>query len=311
MDELTLLRELDADTPPPAPRAMYDARMRLRYEVAYERDRRRPSQAPRVLATAAIGVGAIVLGGGEEATTPEPRVQLTAAGEWLEAAARDAAAEADVPGTVPRDDQYLYVREVTEERPLDGSGPRRRYVDEGWTAVGPDRPSRFNMRGRLYDTQVANWPPRRYEDLRRMPTDPGRLLLVTRDGPELETVDTPLTASDYFMAYGFLLTMLHDDAPMPPDLRAAIFDALARIPGVEMTDEVVDARGRRGVGFTGPDRPGYKGSDPLWQTVIIDPETYEYLGSRGTAVREEDGERVEQVSAVVERAVVDRIGQRP
>ena len=68
MDELTLLRELDADTPPPAPRAVYDARMRLRYE-------------------------------------------LTAAGAWLEAAARDAAAEAGVPGAVPRDDQYLYSAE--------------------------------------------------------------------------------------------------------------------------------------------------------------------------------------------------------
>ena len=36
MDELTLLRELDADTPAPEPRAMYAARSRLRYEIARE-----------------------------------------------------------------------------------------------------------------------------------------------------------------------------------------------------------------------------------------------------------------------------------
>jgi hypothetical protein len=44
---------------------------------------------------------------------------------------------------------------------------------------------------------------------------------------------------------------------------------------------------------------------------IIDADTYEYPGQRDTLVRDEDGEEVEQVSAVVARGVVDRLGQRP
>jgi hypothetical protein len=49
-----------------------------------------------------------VLGGDEDVATPGTKVQLTAAGEWLTAAARDAGAEAGVTGAVPRDGQYLY-----------------------------------------------------------------------------------------------------------------------------------------------------------------------------------------------------------
>jgi hypothetical protein len=89
--------------------------------------------------------------------------------------------------------------------------------------------------------------------------------------------------------------LLRHDPPMPGGLRPAIFEALARIPGVEMTEEEVDARGRHGVGFKGP--------MPRFPVDIIEPGTYEYLGQIDAGD--------EQRSAVVKRAVVDRIGQRP
>jgi hypothetical protein len=57
---------------------------------------------------AAVAIGTVVLGGDEDVATPGTKVQLTAAGEWLTAAARDAGAEAGVTGAVPRDGQYLY-----------------------------------------------------------------------------------------------------------------------------------------------------------------------------------------------------------
>jgi hypothetical protein len=308
MDELTLLRELDADAPPPAPRAMYAARSRLRYEIAYERDRRRPSQAPRVLATAvamaaAIAVGAIVLGGGEQAATAEVRVQLTAAGDWLSAAARDAAAEAGVPGAVPRDDQYLYRRDAVKERPLDGGGAVMRFVDESWLPVDGSGITRTSERGRSWDSP-AGWMPVSYEFLKGLPTDPAQLVVYARSWPEDgRKIPAPMTEDDYVTAYVALMGLLRADPPMPAGLRAAMFDALARIPGVEMTDDEVDARGRRGVGFKGP--------RPLFPIDILDAETFEYLGQRSTLVRDEDGERVEQRIAVVGRGVVDRIGQRP
>ena len=303
MDELTLLRELDADSAPPEPRAMYAARWRLRCEVAYERDRRRPWQAPRLLATAvamaaAVAGGVVVLGGEEGVVAPEPQVQLTAAGEWLS----DAAAEAGVPGAFPRDDQYLYRKEIIVDRPLDGEGAPMRFVDEHWLPVGGQGIVRSSERGRSWESP-AGWMPVSHEDLRKLPTDPGQLLLYARAWPDDgRSIKDPMTDDDYFTAYFALMGLLRADPPMPADLRGAIFDALARVPGVEMTEDEVDARGRPGVGFKGP---------MLSQVDIISPKTYEYLGFRGTLVRDEDGERVEQRSAVVERGVVERLGQRP
>lgn len=310
MDELTLLRELDADAPAPEPRALYAARSRLRHEIAYERARRRPSQAPRLLVTAvavaaAIAIGTSVLGGGEEPARRLPQVQLTAAGDWLTAAARDAAAEAGVPGAVPRDDQYLYRRDLVVERPLDGEGAVLRFRDESWLPVDGEGVMRSSERGRSWDT-AAGWMPVRYAFLKRLPTDPAQLVLYARSWPEDGRTDpAPMSENDYLMSFVALMGLLRADPPMPAGLRPAIFAALARIPGVEMTDGEVDARGRRGVGFRGPwPRPGLP-------VDIIDPDTHEYLGARSVLVRDEDGERVDQRIAVVDRAVVDRLGQRP
>jgi hypothetical protein len=305
MDELTLLRELDADTPPPSPRAMHSARQQLRFELAYERDRR-PSQAPRLFVTAvavaaAVAVGITVLGD-REATAPEPKVQLTAAGEWLTGAARDAAAEAGVPGALPRDDQYLYIRGIVKERPLDGEGARMRFVDEAWLPVDGTGLTRSSERGRSWDSP-AGWMPVSYAFLKRLPTEPGELLLYARSWPLDGRDGPPMSENDYVMSYVALMGLLRADPPMPSGLRAAIYDALARIPGVEMTEGEVDARGRLGVGFKGP--------GPRFPVDILDPDTHEYLGHRDTLVRDEDGERVDQRIAVVQRAVVDRLGQRP
>ncbi len=78
---------------------------------------------------------------------------------------------------------------------------------------------------------------------------------------------------------------------------------MARIPGVVIVDDQVDARGRRGLAIS---RPGPAGD----QAVILDAATYEYLGLRNTGVRA-GGEQVERVSTRVETGVVDAIERRP
>jgi hypothetical protein len=294
MDELTLLRELDAEVPEPEPRAMYAARSRLRHEIAYERDRPSRWQAPRMFATAvvtaaAVAVGAVVLGGDEAARTPETKVQLTAAGEFFTAAARDAAAEAGVSGAVPRDDQFLYRREIL----LEG---RARFVSEFWQPVNGEGLMRTSERGRTWET-AAGWMRLSYAFLDSLPTDPGELVVYARSWPyDGRDASSPMTENDYIQSYVALMGILRENPAMPGDLRAAIFEALARIPGIEMTEDEVDARGRHGVGFK---------AGPRFGVDIVDPDTYEYLGMRGM------NEGVEQRSAVVERAVVDRLGQRP
>jgi hypothetical protein len=224
-----------------------------------------------------------VLGGDEDVATPGTKVQLTAAGEWLTAAARDAGAEAGVTGAVPRDDQYLYRKEILVEG-------ERRFVDEFWLPVGGNGLMRTSERGRTWDTGVS------YPILEHLPTDPGELLVYARSWPFDGRGSEPMSENDYIQSYVALMGLLRDDPVTPDGLRPAIFEALARIPGVEMTADVVDARGRHGVGFK---------AGPRFPVDVIDPDTYEYLGMRGT------NEGLEQRSAVVRRAVVDRIGQRP
>jgi hypothetical protein len=303
MDELTLLRELEAGTPPLRPEARYRARMRLRYEIAYERrPPRTPRLGPLVAAAAAAAVMAVTLVvlDRERAAPPEPRVQLTAAAEALHLAAIAAGAKAT--GPIPRDDQYLYRKEVTEERPLDGTGRTRTYVDENWVSVDGSRPTRNSELGKVWTTTGGGWPTMRFEDLRRLPTDPGQLLLHIRDWPsDGRDRSEPMTPDDYESAYMYLSMLLFHQPPMPPALRAAAFDALARIPGVAIVDDEVDARGRRGVAISRPPLGG--------QAIILDAATHEYLGFSNTDLR--DGERVVRVSSRVATGVVDEIGERP
>jgi hypothetical protein len=305
MDELTLLRELEADVPPVTARARFQARERLDFEIAYER--RPPRRAPLgpVLATATVGAAIAVLVvalEGDEGAPPEPRVQLTAAASALHLAA--IAARAESTGPIPRDDQYLYRKEITEERPIDGTGHTRTFVDENWVSVDGSRPTRNSELGKVWYTTGSGGPPMRFEELRRMPTDPGRLLLAIREWPAGGRESSkPMSEDDFITAYFSLSALLYHQPPMPPELRAAAYDALARIPGVEIVDDEVDLRGRRGLAIS---RPG-AGAD---QAIILDAASHEYLGFRNTDVRE-DGEPIERISSRLAGGVVDEIGERP
>ena len=193
----------------------------------------------------------------------------------------------DLTGPVPRDDQYLYFREIVEQ----DTGAR--VVNETWLPVGGTGMARFIEFGRTWDTPPGSFQVS-YAFLKRLPTDPEELLLYARSWPLDGRDAEPMSEIDYIQSYGALMGLLRADPPMPGGLRPAIFEALARIPGVKMTEDAVDLRGRRGVGFQ---------ATPRFPVEIIEPGTYEYLGQNYRS----EGQR----SAVVERAVVDRIGQRP
>jgi hypothetical protein len=305
MDELTLLRELEADVPPMTARARYDARLRLRYEIAYERRPARTSQLVPLLAgaaTAAVMGGALLVLDDGPATPPEPPIQITSSAAALKIAAQVAGARST--GPIPRDDQYLYRKEITDERPLDGTGPKRTYVDENWVSIDGSRPTRNSELGTVWTTPGGGdgWPPMRFEALERLPTDPGRLLLHIRDWPEdgLER-DDPMSPEDHHLAYDYLSMLLFHQPPMPPALRAAAFEAMARIPGVRTRERVADARGRPGLEIS---RPG------AGQALILDPATYEYLGFSDTDVND-DGVPVSRLSSRVAAGIVDEIGERP
>ena len=99
------------------------------------------------------------------------------------------------------------------------------------------------------------------------------------------------------------MAMLRNWTVMPPGLRVATFEAVAQLPGVKLIEGDSDARGRPGIGIT---RPG----DPVGWHIVVDAETYEYLGFRDVFVRD-DGVRVRRASTEAAHGVVDSLGQRP
>jgi hypothetical protein len=75
-----------------------------------------------------------------------------------------------------------------------------------------------------------------------------------------------------------LLNVLQEGFPSPP-LQAAIFNALAELEGIKVLGDVTDGVGRRGAAIVARVEDGVE-----WQT-IFDPETGEFIGSRGILVK--------------------------
>jgi hypothetical protein len=61
--------------------------------------------------------------------------------------------------------------------------------------------------------------------------------------------------------------------------RAALFDALARIPDVRMTGAAVDRERRKGIGFYYDDDENH-----FRTSIVVDPETHALLGERDTTL---------------------------
>ena len=285
MDEMTIVRELRPEAEPLQTDARYRARAALRYEIAYERGR--PSR-PRRLVAIAAAVALLAVATAVVAIDDE-------VGEPSRVAGRDAGSGLG-PSSIPSGDQFIYTREVLYETPVSGPGVRERFVDEMWRSINGLEPGIESERGRSWKSAPVGegvWPPRSYENLSRLPTDPEALRRAVLEQ----------AGGDEEMAFWQLQTLLRSWTVMPPGLRTAAFEALSRYPGVELIEGDTDARGRRGIGIV---RDGRR----FDSHIIVDAETYEYLGFRDRFVRQ-DGVTVDRVSALVSRGIVDRVGERP
>ncbi|MGW6206314.1 hypothetical protein ACWF9B_22075 [Streptomyces sp. NPDC055089] len=94
---------------------------------------------------------------------------------------------------------------------------------------------------------------------------------------------------------------------MPPKVAAALYRATAKIPGVVVVHDAVDAAGRHGIAI-GREDAG------VMEQLIFDKKTKAFLGEREVAVR--DAGQMKKgdllgVSAVMHRMVVDGLGQQP
>ncbi|GII02012.1 CU044_5270 family protein [Planobispora takensis] len=225
----------------------------------------------------------------------------------------------------PRPDQWLY-RKYVVRQPGQDSEPR---VFEEWTRYDGRQRAGYDPMGRFEVTDVPPDPgdddlsPEAYAGkLRKLPRDPDKLLAHVRgdrhwiDLPAEEahlTEDPDVRAFRVLSLYLEQAAYLGQAAAMPPKLEAAIYRAMARIPGVGVALDVRDAVGRPGIGvFHTP-----AGQPLMREYLVLQPETFRCLGSSRVWLRDEriGSELVfpsgsVYSSAETASAIVDRPGER-
>jgi hypothetical protein len=302
----------DAWETPPAPtdavRAQALAALLVRGRPAPRRSRHRLRIAGAGALALVIAAALLVL---DEPSGNGPQVPLASAAV-LE---RAAAAAERRPFTPPRDDQWIYIEDRIASS--DGGEPqtrsRWRRVDGAGTAwVDESGKLRVElMRGsEQRPLRVAVGPLAGYKTLAALPTDPGALLRwAYRQAADITGAGITEDGDVYAIFNG----MLRDNV-LPPELEAAIYRALKRVPDVTVERTEVAGRPALVVGQT---------EDWLREELMLDAETYRYLGESGTVVRDavidpakagtatgeiEKGRRV--VAERIATAIVDEPGRR-
>lgn len=278
---------------------------------------RGPRMAVRLVAVGALAVaiaaGVTVvqsLGGAEENGNPRRVVPGLPAGPVANAQqvllkAADAAQHRTL--IVPRRDQWAYLETKYWRRGKLG-GPVQMTVDRVWTWVGGTKVAYFDHGKLVVSSTGGGFPPTDYATLAKLPRDPVALIAyVQRQMPPVEN-----RSAGTFRALASML----GGAVWPPDQEAAIYRAMARIPGVTLNRRTTDARGRPALALS-LEVEGW-----LRQEVLLDPVTYAYRGHRATAIKDHKlpGRRsewtlkagtIESQSVRLAAEFVDRPGQRP
>jgi hypothetical protein len=335
-DDLTTLRDcFDAPEAPPAARAFGRAALleraaaetnaavvHLAAAPARSRSRRIGRRVVAVGAAAAVTATAFIVlenvggtghDGRPEAIVPGLSVPAANAAEVLERAAAVSAAKAEfVP---PRDDQWIY----TAERMTGSEGEAM--TQQQWTRADGGAHAWIDEAGKLQIQAMeppSDHPARRgvlegYPLVASLPTDAAALRQWAYDRAEEDWSNGPDSTSEeeIFLFFNHILR----GNVMPPELEAAIFSVLSDLPG--LTIENVEIFGSPAIAV------GYE-SDWLHDEILLDPQSYDYVGERSTVTRdatidpEKAGNTTGQVyegsQVLAQRldiAIVDEAGELP
>ncbi|HEX4818156.1 MAG TPA: CU044_5270 family protein [Nonomuraea sp.] len=293
-----------------------------------------PALSRKALLSGVLGVAATVtLMAGyvfdpADQTPTVQHVMTSEAAKVLEDAALVAESRPLTP--VPGPAQWQYRKSVSSGAGFVGAGGAG--SGEHWTRYDGREVAGLDETGNVRITAVSADPgdddlsPQEYDErLRELPTDPESLLAHIREDShwiELPAGEKGAAKDDADdRAFRGIFTYLQQQAFMPANLEAAMYRALAKIPGVEIKHDVADAAGRRGIGVY---RTPEGGAPDYQQYLIFQPETYRYLGTRVEWLRDSQGEtsvkerkqssfRAGDVYATAELAagIVNEAGQRP
>ncbi|MDP9301923.1 MAG: hypothetical protein M3P43_13685, partial [Actinomycetota bacterium] len=176
----------------------------------------------------------------------------------------------------------------------DGSGQRRQTHD-GQTSVERYAPGELS-----------------WDDYSNLPTDPAKLMDVIRSG----ALGGGNHSSDAVCFQIIGETLMQGYAP--PELRSALYQAAADLPGVELTGNAADHTGRPGVEVSYTHQS-------LREGLVFDPSTSQVLESneayvgpqpvidsiQGAIPGPNPGEQTVGYTVYDEWGVVDAIGERP
>jgi hypothetical protein len=263
----------------------------------------RRRRKPAIIAAAAVAAAAAIT------LALLPRSTPGASPAAMRLLAKIAAAAGAQPSPHVRSRQFSYISSwVSYQVCQGGSGSncvmQKPHETQLWQSVsnqcvtglvredGQDTPLKFSS-NYLHCPYPGDVHDPTYRFLQRLPTNPQALLSLI----EREMQGQLPRPEEAFTTIGDLI----GQAIAPPAVSAALYRAAALIPGVTVVADATDAIGRHGiaVAFT------YQGTRTEW---IFNRQTLLYLGSRSVdlATGATNG-----MSAVMQRAFVDHVGQLP
>jgi hypothetical protein len=153
-----------------------------------------------------------------------------------------------------------------------------------------DRPCEF----------IASFAHPNQEYMASMSRDPAELLAQLREMTKGGGKATPDS-----MAFQLVSGFLHE-RNVPADLRMAFYRVLAKLPTIEITENVPNLAGHEGTSFAVPDKN-------FRHEIIVDPGTGQVIGERRRMARTLNGMKQGSVVAdsSLETVVVDGMGVRP
>ncbi|GAA2588798.1 CU044_5270 family protein [Actinomadura fulvescens] len=314
------LAELVRLLPPPGDPELSDGRHHLLKEhlmlqieepatAPHRPKRRRLVLLAAPLAAAAVAAGLFTGLHGSGDTPPPPAAKPGGGNGATVLLDRISLAAEHRPTSPVRDNQFVYIKSKVAWTTQTGNGPRVPQPlreREIWLPQSPGKRGLIREAGWAKKmVLVGSRNDLTYRKLAAMPTEPGALLAgvyakIPKSG---KTADPAARNAAAFQELGRLLS----EQILPPKLAAAIYRAAAKIPGVLVVPDSVDAAGRHGVAVA----LVAHGERSEW---IFDKKTLNYLGERGYMVEDTKAAKkgmVTATTAVLQRGVVNKSGDLP